>query len=139
MDFAGIFSSYMFLISHTVLRIACCLGVIFRNCVNCEPPSHLLYKHTSQSFFMFYVTTQSFFIDAEPADGCMLFCRCLLQLLGRGSYSSHYSLLLYSPLTLIFLYFWHVCSVAGGTKSWILEHHPVSAALPFLIYHACVI
>ena len=29
MDFAGIFSSYMFLISHTVLRIACCLGVIF--------------------------------------------------------------------------------------------------------------
>ena len=63
----------MFLLYHTILRTACCLGVIFRNCVNCEPPSHLLYKHTSQSFFMFYVTTQSFFIDAEPADGCMLF------------------------------------------------------------------
>ena len=35
--------------------------------------------------------------------------------------------------------FWCACSVAGGTKSWILELHPVSVALPFIKYHACFI
>jgi len=41
---------------------------------------------------------------------------------------------------MIFLYFWCAGAVAGGTESYILGlEHPVSAALPFPIYLACVI
>ena len=46
----------MFLISHTVLSTACCLGVIFSNC---EHPSHLL-----------YIPTKAFSCLMLPAKAC---------------------------------------------------------------------